>query len=157
MIPEKLKTVQGSSPATTNGGITCDYISMKNVQRAWIIVSLTQAAGHATGIDPVQASAVDGTGAKALTDSVPIWANEDTAAADTMVRQTDAVTYNVSADVKNKVVVFQVDPAYFDHANGFDVLGVTVDDSSQATNFASVTYVCQMRYAGDNAPAVITD
>ena len=139
--------VDGSAgPVTTNGGVTCDYVSLKNVKRAWVVAKLTQAVGHATGIDPVQASAVDGTGAKALSTAVRIWANEDTGTSDTLVAQTAAVTYNVTNDIKKKIVVFMIEPGYLDHANSFDVLGCTVDDSSQATNFVDVTYVLEMRY-----------
>jgi len=64
-IPEKFKIVDASAgPVTTNGGVTCDYVSLKNVHRAWIVASFTQAVGHATGIDPKQATAVAGTGTR---------------------------------------------------------------------------------------------
>ncbi|MDQ0200319.1 hypothetical protein [Neobacillus ginsengisoli] len=44
--------------------------------------------------------------AKALASSIPIWANEDAAASDKLVRQADGVSYTVGSDVKNKTVVF---------------------------------------------------
>lgn len=147
-IPEKHHVVTAAGAVTTNGGVTGDYISMKNVIRAFIVVTLKQAVGHATGIDPVQATAVDGTGAKALAKTVPIWANEDVSAASLLTRQTDAVTYNVAATAKTKKIIFQVDADKLDIANGFDVLGVTVDDSSQATNFVNIEYVLEMRHQG---------
>lgn len=154
-LPEQVKLVVGAANQTTNGGVTADYISMKNVHRAWIIAIFDQAVGHATGIDPVQASAVAGTGAKALTVACPIWANEDVGAASTLTKKTAAVTYNVTNDIKEKIVVIQVDAAGFDHANDFDVLGCTVDDSSQATNFVTILYALDMRY--DQSIEVITD
>jgi hypothetical protein len=156
-LPEDCKLVQAVNPQTTNGGITADYVSLKNVHKAWIIVELTQAAAHATGIDPMQATAVAGTGAKAFSNTLPIWANEATATSDTLVRQTDAVTYNVTADVANKQIIFEIDPAKMDVANGFDVLGCAVDDSSQATNIASITYVLKTRYPQATPPAAISD
>lgn len=158
-LPERFKIVDASAgPVTTNGGVTCDYVSLKNVHRAWIVASFTQAVGHATGIDPQQATAVAGTGAKALTNNCPIWENEDTATSDTLVAQTAAKTINVTNDVKKKQVIFEIDPAkHFDLANGFDVLGCTVDDSSQATNFVSVIYVLETRYPSATPPAAITD
>lgn len=147
---EDLKNVHivdaSAGPVTTNGGVTCDYVSLKNVKRAWIVAKFTQAVGHATGIDPVQATVVAGTDAKALSVVAKIWANEDTATSDTLAAQTAALTYNVTNDIKKKIVVFMVDPGYLDQANSFDVLGCTVDDSSQATNFVDVTYVLEMRY-----------
>jgi len=153
-IPEKRKIVTGSAPVTTNGGVTCDYISMKNVIRAYIILTFTQAVGHATGIDPVQATAVAGTGAKAFAKTLPIWANEDTAASDALVKKTQAVTYNVAADIKGKKVIFQIDAEKLDVNNSFDCIGVTVDDSLQVTNLVNVEYVLEMRYPQNS---VITD
>ena len=73
------------------------------------------------------------------------------------VRQTDAVTYDVTADVKNKMVIFQIDPAQLDTANSFDVLGCTIDDSSEATNIANVIYVLEMKEKQTTPPSVITD
>jgi len=74
-----------------------------------------------------------------------------------LVRQTDAVTLNVAATIKKKQVIFQIDPTKMDVANSFDVLGCTVDDSSQATNFVSVIYILEMRYGSATPPAAITD
>lgn len=153
-IPGALTPVVLTPPVTTNGGVTTDYISLKNVHRLTIIATFKQAVGHATGIDPVQAQAVDGTGAKAITNTIPIWANVDISATSKLTRQTDALTYNLAATVKDQVVTMDIDPAGFDVANGFDVLGVTIDDSSQATNFVSVVALLDMRYPNIN---VITD
>lgn len=152
--PEESTTVVLTPPVTTNGGVTTDYISLKNVHHVRIVAVFTQAVGHATGIDPVQATAVDGTGVKAITNTVPIWANTDISLTSALTRQTDAITYNLAATAKNQIVTMDIDPAGFDVANGFDVLGVTVDDSSQATNFVSVTAELRMRYPNKN---VITD
>jgi len=153
-LAETFKIVQAIQPRTTNGGITCDYVSLKNAIRAWIIVSLTQAVGHATGIDPKRATAVDGTGAVALGTAVPIWANEDVAASDTLVKQTSAVTYDVTNDIKNKKIIFLIDPVAI---GAYDVLGCSLDDSSQASNFASVLYLLETRYPQGTPPTAITD
>lgn len=157
-LPEMFKIVDASAGCvTTNGGVTCDYVSLKNVHRAWIVASFTQAAGHATGIDPTQATAVAGTAVKATTALHRIWANEDTATSDTLVEATAAITYNVTNDVKKKQVIIEVDPETFDVDGGFDVLGCTIDDSSQATNFVSVIYILATRYAQATPPAAITN
>src|SRR5512138_3950400 len=101
-LPERYKIVQGTLGAvTTNGGITCDYVSLKNVRKAWIVAHFDQAAGHATGMDPRRATAVAGTGAAAITKVCRIWANEDCAASDTLVEKTAAITYDLTNDVKN--------------------------------------------------------
>lgn len=153
-FPGSITEVVLTPPVTTNGGVTTDYISLKGVHRATIIAVFTQAVGHATGIDVVQATAVDGTGAKAITNTLPIWANTDISLTNVLTRQTDAITYNLAATAKNQIVQFDVDPAGFDVANSFDVLGVTIDDSSQATNFVTVIALLDMRYPNTD---VLTD
>lgn len=157
-LPEQFKIVDASAgPVTTNGAVTCDYVSLKNVHKAWIVASFTQAAAHATGIDPTQATVVAGTDAKAITGTCPIWANEDTAASDALVRKTDAITYDLTADIKKKMVIIEIDPTKLDVANGFCVLGCSVDDSSEATNFVSVIYILETRYPQATPPTAITD
>jgi len=137
-LPEKYKIVQLSPPVTTNGGVISDYVTLKNANMAYIVVEMTQAVGHATSLALYQSSAVAGTGAKVFANIQNIWANEDTAATDTLVAQTAAINYAVTNDVKNKMVIFQVDPAAMDVASGFDVLNLVVSDSSQATNLISL-------------------
>lgn len=156
-LPEKCKIVQLTSPVTTNGGVTSDYVSLKNCNMAWIICDFTQAVGHATAAAIYEATKVDGTGAQAITVEVPIWMNADTATSDTLVAQTAAVSQAVAADVKHKQIVFQIDPSTLDVANGFDVINVVVSDSSQATNFVNITAILDERYGANQPPAAITD
>lgn len=150
-IPENIVPVSLTlGPVTTDGGVTTDFISLKNVHHAVVVFHFKQAVAHATGIDPTQSTVVAGTDAKAITSTLPIWANEDVAASSVMVRKTDAITYNLTADIKSKIVTMAIDPAGFDVANGFDVLGFTIDDSSQATNLVSVMAYIVPRYPGVN-------
>ena len=157
-LAELYKIVDATAgPVTTNGGVTGDYVTLKNAHRAWIVVQLTQAVGHATALTPKQASAVAGTGVKNLSVACRIWANEDTVASDTLVEQTAATSYTVTNDIKKKIVIFEIDPEDFDVAGGFDVLGLAVADSSQATDFVSATYWLANRYLQATPPAAITD
>ena len=150
-IPEELPPVVLASPVTTNGGVTSDYMSLKLVAGlVFIECTFTQAVGHATGIDIVQATAVDGTGAKAITNALPIWSNTDISLTSVNTRRTDAITYNVDVAAKNQIVIFQVDPAGFDIAGGFDCLGVTVDNSSAASDLVSVVAYVVPRYKDSN-------
>jgi hypothetical protein len=154
-LPQDFKIVDASAgPVTTNGGVTFDYVSLKNVIRAWIVIQLTQAAGHATVIQPRRATAVDGTGAADIAHAARIWANEDTGASDTLVAQTAAVKHTVANDIKKKMVVIEIDPV---EIGAYDVLGCTISDSSQATNFVSAQYVLQTSYRQATPPAAITD
>ena len=157
-IWEEYKIVAATAGiVTTNGGVTCDYVSLKNVHKAWIVLSFTQAVGHATGIDPTQATAVAGTAVKAITASCVIRANEDTAATDTLAAQTAGITYTVTNDVKKKQVVIEIRPEELDTNAGFDCLGCTIDDSSQGGNYVSGLYFLQMRYPQAIPPVAITD
>ena len=156
-IPQNLPIVQAIAPQTTNGAVTGDYISLKNAIKAWIVVHLTQAAAHATAITVEQATVVAGTDDKAITNVVPIWANEDVATSDALVRQTDAVSYTVTADVKNKIVIFQIDPATLDMANGFDCIVVKTAASSEVTNLVCAEYLLETKYSQATPPTAITD
>lgn len=156
-IAEDLKVVSGLTPVTTNGGADSDYVSLKNANKLFIVAKLTQAAAHATALAPYQATAVAGTSAKVLTNNCEILANEDVSSSDTNTRQTAAKNYSVTADIANKVVIFEIDPATLDTANDFDCVKLNVSDSSEATNFVDITYYLDMKYKEDVPPAVITD
>jgi hypothetical protein len=147
LIPEVLKPVQLAWPQTSNGAVDSDWISLKNAIRAWIVVDFLQAAGHATKVTINQATAVAGTGTKVLTNATRIWANEDVAASDALVRKTDAKDYTVTNDIKKKQVVFEINAAEcMDVDGGFDCIGVNIADSSQATNFVSVSAFVEQKY-----------
>ena len=143
---------------TTNGGVTSDYVSLKNVLRAWIVLQFTQAVGHATVVQPQVATAVAPTGAASITFSARIWSNEDTAASDTLVVRTAAASYTLTNDIKKKQVVIEIDPAEaVAQGSTYDVIGFTISDSSQATNFVSGQFLLEMSYQQATPPAAITN
>lgn len=157
-IPEGLFPVSGTKPVTTSGGVTADYISVKNAQMVWIVCHLTQTVAHATVLAPQRATAVAPTGNVAIATVVPIWYGNVTTATNAMAKQTDAVSYTMGGAVTGDVyVIFQIDPATLGSA--YDVIGITASDSSQATNFIEVTYWILPKYqqgAGNNI-SYITD
>lgn len=158
-IPEEFKIVDATAgPVTTNGGVTSDYVSLKNVKYAWIVLQFTQAVGHATVIQPQVATAVAPTGAASITFSADIWQNADTATSDTLVKATSATSLTLAADAKKKQVIIGIDPAACQKMGAtYDVIGFTVSDSSQATNFVSGQFFLEMKYAQGTPPAAITD
>lgn len=156
-LVEKYKVVQAFEPKTANIAITGDYVSLKNVVNATVIVNLTQAVGHATVVSLYQAQDVSGTGAKALALDVPVWANEDVSLGDTLLRKTDGVSYTVANTAKNKQIVFHVNPAKLDINNGFTCLNVRIGASSQATNFACAEFILENKYGGENPASTIAD
>lgn len=156
-LVEKFKVVQAVEPKTTNAAITGAYVSLKNVNTATIIVNLTQAVGHATVVSLYQAQDVSRTGAKALSNNVPVWANEDVTSGDSLIRKADGVSYTVANTAKNKQIVFHIDPAKLDINESFTCLNVRIGASTQATNFASAEYILDSKYAGDVPSSVVVD
>lgn len=155
-LVEQYKIVDGSAACvTTNGGVTCDYVSLKNVNMAWIVASFTQAVGHATVLQPQKATAVAPTGAVSITTSVPNWENGDTATLDAFTKNADATSVALAATAKKHLVAVQIDPAQL--GSTYDVMGCTISDSSQANNYVSVVYLLEMRYAQALPPSVIVD
>ena len=156
-IIEKYKVIQAFEPKTTNAAITSDYVTLKNAITAAVVVNLAQTAGHETQISLYQAQDAEGTGAKPLVNNVPILANEDVSASDILVRQTDGVSYTVSNTVKNKQVIFHVDPAKLNINDGFCCLNVRVEASSQAANFASGEFILENKYPQEEPSSAVID
>ena len=158
-LPEGFKIVDATAgPVTTNGGVTCTYVSLKHVHKAWLLLQFTQAVAHATVVQPEVATAVAPTGATNITFATRLWENEDTAASDTLVAQTAATSLTVTADVKKKQVIVEFDPSEVVAMGAtYDVIGCDISDSSQATNFVSGQYLLQERYQQATPPVAITD
>jgi hypothetical protein len=154
---EEFKIVQGIQPRTTNAGFSTDWVSLKNAVKAIIVVNLTQAAAHATAFTLAQATAVAGGDTKAMTNNVAIWSNEDCATSDTLVRQTNAKAYTVTADIKNKMIIFEIEPSALDVNNNFDCISLTVANSGEATNFASVEFFLKSKYEQVTKASAIVD
>lgn len=156
-LPESTKIVQALAPAADAAGRTGTYVSLKNAGRCFVVASITQGNAATVALTIEQATAVAGTSSKAITNVVPIWADLDTATSDALVRATDAVSYTTDAGLKNKVVVFQIDPRSLDVANGFDCI-VVKTGASNAANITSAMYVMtDLGYAGDIPPSAIVD
>ena len=156
-MPEQFKIVSGTAGiVTTNGGVTCDYVSLKNVNMAWIVLHFLQAAGHATVVNPRRATAVAPTGSVAIAHNAPHWLNANIATNDTLVRGADGTTATLDATLgAHQLLVIQIDPAQL--GDTYDVLGCVITTSGEATNFVSVVYYLETRYGQATPPAAITD
>ena len=154
-LVERNKLVTAICNQTTNGALTGDYVCLKNAVACTVVVILDQAAAHATAITIEQATSAIGGGTTPITNVVPIWQNADTAATDTLVRATDAVSLTVGADIKEKMVVFHIDPSTLDVANDFDWITVKTSASTEITNFATAIYVLEAKFQGDPPPTAI--
>ncbi|MEY4634802.1 MAG: hypothetical protein RJA55_600 [Acidobacteriota bacterium] len=153
-LPENAKIVELFNPKTTNASLTSDTISLKNALKAWAVFNFTQAAGHATTPTLRQATDV-ANGTTAAGPTCRIWVNEDTAATDTLVAATAGASVAVTNDIKNKMVVFEIDPASL--TEGYDCVYFTIATSSQATNFVTATMYIEPRYQQATPPTAITD
>lgn len=147
-FPNKVKVVNLLAPAADAGGRTSAvYPSLKNALRAWIVVYLTQGAANTVQLDPVQGTAVAGTGSKPITGNMLIWSNLDVSANDTFTARTAAKTYTTDAGVHNKIVVFQIDPAEcMDVAGAFDCVGLTTG-ASAAANITSALLLIDEKFS----------
>lgn len=153
-LPQSFKIVEAITPQA-GGAISSDYVSLKNVHKAWILVHIAQAHIAPMAITVEQASDVAGTGHIPIVNVVPIWANEDCAATDTLVEQTAAVAFTTSAAQKHKLVIFEIDPALFTLANADCIKVVTA--ASDVTNITSALFILAMRYQQTTPPTTITD
>jgi len=156
MIPETTKIVESIAPQA-GGAITGDYISLRDAEVCFVLVHINQANVAQVAITIEQAQDVSGTNSKVISNPIPIWTNQDCAASDALVRQTDDVDFTTSAAVKHKLVIFQIDPAHLDVNNGFDCITVKTA-ASDPTNITAAQYLlADLRYGGNNTPSDITD
>jgi len=154
-LAQRFKVVELMPLATDAAGRTSDWLSLKHAIRATIVVQITQGNAATIALSLLQASAVAGTGSKAGPAS-PVWSNLDTAASDTLVRRTDGTSYTTDAGVKNKVVVFDVDPSQLDVDGGFDCIAFSTGASNVANLTGAVAYL-EMRMPSATLPSVIID
>lgn len=156
-LPQQVKIVEAIAPATDAAGRSSDIVSLKNAGKAYILIHLTQGNAATVALTPMQAQDVSGTGGKVLTNAVPIWSNLDTSLSDTLVRRSDAVNYTTDAALKNKQVLFEIDPALLDVGNGFDCLYFTTGASNVANITQAEFLLTDLRYQQSTPPSAILD
>lgn len=156
-LHEEVKSVMLLAPQV-DAALTSDYVSLKNCSgRAQIKVVMAQANAAQCTITLGQASDVAGTGAKALTNNVNVLYNSDLSLTDQYTTTTAAKAYQFSATLKNKVVIFDIDPAYaLDINNGFDCIYLT-SGGSNAANILYAEINFPVKYKEDVLDSAITD
>lgn len=142
------------TPAADAAGRTGVYKSLKGAHMASIVVKVNQANAATVLITPLQASAVAGTGSKALSADCPIYVMADDVTG-VWTRVADAKNFTTSAAVKTKFVRFDIDPSKLDVANGFDCLSVSTGASNAANITSADLVIGPTRYSEDTpVPAV---
>lgn len=156
-LPEQYKVVTIMKPATDAAGRTGTRISLKHAHKVWFVFNIDQGNAATIGLTLEQSSDVAGTGAKAVTAAVPIWANQDVATSDALVKQTSAASFTTDANLKVKQVVFEVAPeATQDLANGFDCVTVKTGASNVA-NLTSCIAIIATRFPQGTPPSAVVD
>jgi hypothetical protein len=154
-IPQDLTFVTLLAPAADAAGRSSPYVSLKNASKAWIVFFADQANAATILLTPLQASAVAGTGAKAIA-AARIWTKLDQANSD-WVQAAEAATFTTDAAVKNKWVVIEIDPTKnLDVANDFDAIRISTGASNVA-NITSAFLIMQPKHRGATTPSVLVD
>ena len=154
---DRANIVNVLAPAADAAGRTGAYVTMKGAHGASIYFKVNQGNAATILVTPLQASAVAGTGSKALSANVPIYVNLDTAASNVWVRVTDAKNYTTDAGVKIKQVRFDIDPDALDIANGFDCIGLSTGASNAANITSADVVLGPLRYAEDVPATAVVD
>ncbi len=150
-LPAQLPPISLLPPATDAAGRTGSYRSLKNAHKAWIIARVNQGNAAQVTFTPLQAQDVSGTGAKAI-PAVPIAANQDTSVSDALAAQTAAASFQTSAALKDKIVIFEIDPSNLDVNNGFDCIALQTS-ASNAANITSASLHILNRYQQASPPS----
>ena len=147
-LPLVPQIVSLQAAVTTHSANTSDYINCAKAEMIYFACQLQNAGANATALSIYQATSSAGAGAKVIANAVAIFYNEDTEASSDLTQATAAVSYTVDADVKDKLVIFQLDPAALDLDNDFAFAAIHSTASSTATNFISVVAVVEVRHGG---------
>lgn len=154
-IPEGAVPYHLLAPAADAAGRTSPYLSLKNAVRAWIVVYMDQGNAATVLLSPLQASAVAGTGSKAIA-AARISTKLDEASVD-FTKQTEATTFTTDAALKKKIVVFEIDPTkVLDQANNFDCIAISTG-ASNAANITSAMLWIDSKHDGATVPSPLTD
>lgn len=137
--------------ATDAAGRTGAYVSLRNCLKAWIVAKVNQGNAAQVTFSVLQAKDSAGGSSKAIA-TAPIWANQDTAAADGNAVQTAGATFQTSAALKDKRVIFELTPdQVLDIANGFNHVALQTS-ASNAGNITSAELFVLPSYQGAAPP-----
>lgn len=154
-LPENFTPYSLLEPAADAAGRTSAYHSLKGAVKAWILVYINQGNAATVLLSPLQATAVAGTGSKAIS-AARIWTKLDEAFT-VFVKQTEAATFTTDAALKKKIVIFELDPTkVFDQANSFDCIAVSTG-ASNAANITSALLLIQHGHQGATVANPLVD
>ncbi len=155
LLVERLKVIWANAPANYTGAASTDkYVSLKKYGRILALILTGAWAAGTAAVTLLQATAVAGTGAKALAFDT-MWT--DTAATGTLVK-TAVVSNTFNLAVANAAYVIDIDARTLDLANGFNSVAVDIASPGANADFYSVVYVLgDTRYEQSTPPSALVD
>ena len=139
---------------TTGAAVSGDWMSLKGYSRATFIIAQGATAGGTPAVTLKQATAVAGTGTKAL-PFAEYFSKVALTGADWVAAAVTSDTFNLTATA-NKITAIQVDASSLDVAGGFDCVQVAI--ASPGANANLIAVICILdgaRYP--NAVALTVD
>lgn len=153
---ENAEVVNLLKPAADAAGRTSVYVSLKNGHKAFILCQVNQGNAATVALTPLQASDNAGTGSKAIgATAIATNLDTDTAPADQFTMQTAAASFTTDAGLKNKLVIFEIEPQEcldVNNATPFNHIAIQTGASNAANITAAVLIVTPLRYAQLNPP-----
>lgn len=111
-IPGQLVPLAALAPAADAAGRTgAVYVDASKYHKLFAIFFITQGNAATVALSLSQADDAAGTGAAVVATTSDIYTNADVVAGSAFTRQTAAANFTTDAGVKNKFVVFEIDPA----------------------------------------------
>lgn len=154
---QKTKILQADVPKSYSGITNAStYVSLKDYRHLTAIINVGAWAGGTAAVTLSQATAVAGTGAKALSFTKQ-W-NDVTTTGTLVETAVTSDTFNLSTSSVGKQYVIEVDADTLDVSNGFDCVALAIASPGANADFYSVTYILSgSRYGQVTPPTALTD
>lgn len=150
---EEMRLIDAIGPVDMGTARNGTYISLKNTNRAYIVVHFGLQSTGVMTVTPYQATAIAGTGAKVFSNVLPIWASNGCSSDETLTKQTASTQFSFNTSTGDKMVIFEVQPGQMDLANSFDCIQVRLS-ATCSSDSASAFYYADMRYQCADTPTV---
>lgn len=152
---ENAKLIWAAAPKNYTGAAMADkYVSLKNYAHLTIVISTGAWAAGTAAVTLTQATAIAGTGAKAL--AIPNHWHDETLDGTLVKVATVSNTFNLTT--ANKMYVIEVEANSLDLANDFDNVTLAVASPGANADFYQVDYILsEPRYAADTPPSAVLD
>ena len=138
--------------AADAAGRTSAYRDLRNAHKAYVIAHVNQGNAATVALSLMQAQDVLGTGAKAISASMPIWYQANTATSDLNVAQAAAASFTTDVNLFDKIIIFEILPeTALDVANGFKTIAV-VTGASNVANITEAVLIAANAYQGASQP-----